>query len=104
MHISMGLILEVALQVEVLLLGEGLRILHKLGEEFGVDIEEGLQGLEMIWLIQGRWDSSRRGCVYIPWAEVLSVDVEVFDVVVLPGEDEPEDLVCRGRGGEADIW
>ena len=56
------------------------------------------------WTIQDLWDSSRRGHVYIPWAEVLSVDVEVCDVVVLPGEDEPKNLACRRRGGEADIW
>ena len=57
-----------------------------------------------MWTIQGGWGLSRRGSVYIPWAEVLSVDVEVCDVVVLPGEDEPEDLACRGRGGEEDVW
>ena len=104
MHLSVGLILKVALQVEVLTLGEGLHVLHNLGEEIGVGSEEGIQGSKMIWLIQGGWGLSRRGRVYIPWAEVLSVDVEVFDVVVLPGEDEPEDLACRRRGGEDDIW
>ena len=104
MHLSVGLILEVALQVEVLLSGEGLHILHNLGEECGVGGEEVIQGSAVTWTIQCGWDSSRRGRVYIPWAEVLSVDVEVCDVVVLPGEDEPEDLACRGQGGEDEIW
>ena len=104
MHLSVGLILEVALQVEVLLSGEGLHILHNLGEECGVGGEEGIHRTVKIWTKQGGWDSSRRGHVYIPGAEVLSVDVEVCDVVVLPGEDEPEDLACRGQGGEDDIW
>ena len=104
MHLSVGLILEVALQVEVLLSGEGLHILHNLSEECGVGGEEGIHRMVVIWTIQDRWDSSRRGRVYIPWAEVLSVDVEVCDVVVLPGEDEPEDLACRGQRREADIW
>ena len=104
MHLSVGLILEVALQVEVLLSGEGFHILHKLGEEFGVGNEKGFQELERIWTIQCGCNSSRKGRVYIPGAEVLSVDVEVCDVVVLPGEDEPEDLACRGQRREADIW
>ena len=104
MHLSVGLILKVALQVEVLLSGEGLHILHNLGEECGVRGEEGIQGSAVIWPIQGGWVLSRRGLVYIPWAEVLTVDVEVCDVVVLPGVDEPEDLAWRGRGGEDDIW
>ena len=104
MHLSVGLILEVALQVEVLLSGEGLHILHNLGEECGVGGEEGVQGSAVIWTNQSGCDWSRMGSVYIPWGEVLFVDVEVCDVVVLPGEDEPEDLACRGQGGEADIW
>ena len=102
--LSVGHTLEVSLQVEVLLSGEGLHILYKLGEECGVGGEEGIQGSVVIWPNQGGWGSSRRGAVYIPWAEVLSVDVEVCDVVVLPGEDEPEDLACSHQGREADIW
>ena len=65
-HLSVGLILEVALQVEVLLSGEGLYILHNLGEECGVGGEEGIQGSVVTWTIQGGWDASRRGRVYIP--------------------------------------
>ena len=104
MHLSVGLILKEVLQVAVLLSGEGLHILHNLAEESRVEREEVIQGTLVTWPFQGGWDSSRRGGVYIPWAEVLPVDVEVCDVVVLPGEDEPEDLACRGRGGEDDIW
>ena len=103
MHLSV-VELEEAPQIEVLVPGEGLHILHHFGEECSVGSAKGTHVLAEMWTIQGGWGLSRRRGVYIPWAEELAVDVEVCDVVVLPGEDEPEDLACRGRGGEEDIW
>ena len=66
--------------------------------------KEVILAMVVIWTIWGGWRLSRRGHVYIPRAEALSVDVEAFDVVVLPVEDEPKDLACGGRGGEEDVW
>ena len=74
MHLSVRLIQKVAPRFTVLALGEGLHILHHLGEKSGVRGEQLLHAIGKIF--QGGWGLSRRGCVYIPWAEVLSGDVE----------------------------